>query len=491
MPGNKRMKSLESRKMKAIKFTKVNGEVDLSEVEDETLRICLQHFSSPESVRNVYSHFARFYDWIQRSGPEHLRGLSLSELVKYQAKKNLEATKSATNGAKLVDRRELLYSAIRFANSGEGWRMDYRIKLLNDVSAVFQRALEDAGGFPLADRSELKKLTNGVPKVAKKLDFNALRRIYAGSNTQYRAVFSVMVASGMGLSEVVQFSTQGVARLEEALENPIHRDPEIIKVVLDGRKLNRGEFFTYIGGYAVKNLRAWLAKREVLAKEYEKETGRRYPKTVFVSARGVPLTKTSIESYWTDVLERAGMKKVHLEEIKGETADERRSRGSKRRTGMNVHLIRSVFRTRWEMSGSNENVGEYFLGHTIDALGYNQIQSQTDFVIFEYLNALRWLDLDQPDPDESVKISQKMAAEHTQTITKLQEQMASMAQTIANLTMTQQTPVITGLSTEDITNIAASATPPTQAEAELFRKMMDMMKQAGLVAAMPREETKQ
>ncbi len=487
------MRNLEGRKtrlLKPIKFTKVNGEVDLSKVEDETLRICLQHYSSPESVRNVYGHFARFYDWVQASGPEHLRGLTLSQLVKYQAQKNLQATKSATNGARLVDRRELLYCAIRFANSGEGWRMDYRVKLLTDVCAIFQKALEDAGGFPTADKSELKKLTNGVAKVVKKLDFDALRRIYAASNTQYRAVFSVMVASGMGLSEVVQFSTQGVERLREALESPIHRDPDIIKVTLDGRKLNRAEFFTYVGGFALKNLRAWLINRDHLAREYERETGRPYPSTVFVSSHGVALSKTSIESYWNDVLERLGMKKAHLEPVPGETLEDKKSRGSRRRTGLNPHLIRSIYRTRWAVSGANENVGEYFMGHTIDALGYNQVQTQTDFVIFEYLTALRWLDLDQNDPDESVKMAQKLATEQTQTIHKLQENMASMAQTIAHLSVSGSA-VKTGLTNEDINNIAATATPPSPAERELFAKMMEMMKAAGYVAEKPKGEPEQ
>jgi len=344
-------------------------------------------------MRNVYEHFGYWYDWLQENGSPSLKGKTISQLIEYQHELNVKSAQSM----KIVNRREILGEIVRFVYSktnGDALRGRYAKKLLYDVTSVFSVALEENGGFPAVKKTDLNKI-KGQPNVRKTLSFDKVRRIIKSGSQVYRAAFSVMLASGCGESEVIQFSDNGIDELRRILRKPEHLEPDIIRIELKARKSNSDSYCTMIGGSALTELQAYLELRDEMEASHEGE----FPDSVFVNQWRKPLTVKNLREYWLDQLKAQGEYVTKHGE-------------NKSRSGLNLHLLRSVFRTRWEKSGASTVVAEGFMGHTVDALGYNRIMNDREWTLQQYLTAVRWLDVNQPDPDEAYREVQKIRAEY-------------------------------------------------------------------------------
>ncbi|GAH18485.1 unnamed protein product [marine sediment metagenome] len=61
--------------------------------------------------------------------------------------------------------------------------------------------------------------------------------------------------------------------------------------------------------------------------------------------------------------------------------------------GKNIHEIRDVFRSKWEISIAKPSVSEFMMGHQVDKMGYNKAHRDENWVIKEYRKALPLLQL--------------------------------------------------------------------------------------------------
>jgi len=229
-----------------------------------------------------------------------------------------------------------------------------------------------------------------------------------------------MLAGGMGPGEIVKWSNAGIDELKEVLAKPIPYDnSEIIEIYLGARKNNVEEdFFTYIGGSALDNLKSWLKHRDDIERRFNSQ-GKQLPHAIFINNQYKPLTRKAAQFYYTSQIHRL---KIKNKVEKGSTAT---------RYSINMNQIRTVFRSRTEKSDAKKAVLEYFMGHISDKLGYNQTHNDREYRISEYLKALSWVDIKKIDIERQSQESdaQKHELEEArEAIAELQLRMKELEQ---------------------------------------------------------------
>ena len=333
--------------------------------------------------------FSGFLDWIE-DGNSSLEldgypGSLPNRLLEFQKELN-------RNGERRKAILRSSYAYVKEVGNERLWRTGYRRKVLSTVRSFFVYHL-DENGFPKEKaRKIISVLKSTVKKPEKRLSLVELKQVAIKSTPMYRAVIKGMLASGMGVDEIIKFSNQGISTLKKALLNPVHDD--VIEIYLGPRKTNVDkEFYIYIGGGAYRELRNWLKVREKVERRFndpelkarrerEAQGVREFPDAVFVTNTFTPLSSSGFYTYFSRKMEQLGF--IEKEE----------NGRSGTRYNKNPHQIRSLFRTQWSKSRMNPDIAEYFLGHSVDSLDYNRCHDDRPYRIDEYLSALPYLDMD-------------------------------------------------------------------------------------------------
>lgn len=358
--------------------------------EDPTVAGWLRNSVQPSTAGVYLRNFGGWYQWLGEEGRPELRDLSPGDLIEKQR----QLSRAYYLGEILKpERKMILFEVVRYteergAPSSErpGWSTKYKRKIYSSVRSFFLYYLEKEE-VPDLDKGEKRRL-KGRKGTKKELDIETLRDIIDDCNPMYKAVFSCMLASGMGIGEILEWSDTGLDELREALENPIRWEGvEIVEIFLAARKLHIEEdFYVYIGGSALEFLKAWLKHREDMERRFNLE--RAFPNSIFVNNTYKPLKRSATQFYYTSKIHRLKIKR----KVEGGSVSTRYN--------LNMHQIRSIFRTRWQKSDTDGAVGEYFMGHVEDKNGYNQIHNDRDYRIGEYVKGLSWVDIKKIDVEQ-------------------------------------------------------------------------------------------
>ncbi len=261
------------------------------------------------------------------------------------------------------ERYKLLDEIQLWVNSHKGRQGTKRVKY-SQIRSFFSH-----------NRAELPRdpgfrIISDVPPVVGSLTPEEIKRILLTSNKLYRAVFISMFQAGLDGEMFVYWNENGWNELREQLikgSNPI-------KINLPGRKLNRNikPYYSYITTDAIKAIRDYLPDPLPLDRDF-----------IFINQAGTGISKQTLRSYFRRHLKKLGMIKQY-------------DTGNKQvqvRYGKNPHEMRDTFRTLWSKSPARYEVGEYFMGHTVDKLGYDKTSLDPDFYRREYVKASRFLNL--------------------------------------------------------------------------------------------------
>jgi len=208
--------------------------------------------------------------------------------------------------------------------------------------------------LPNIPRSEASRLfePNGKDK-RRSLELAPLmvedvRRLVLNSPQPYRAIFITLFQSAMGLAEFEVFNRYVWRRIVDRLDTP---GP--VRVDLYREKTSRTavkKYYTFIGEDAKNQIKDWLRIRpetscEALFVTYNKN-----------ERRWVPVRGRLIGNMITRISKRIGLIRPN----------------GLNRYRIHAHEFRDLFKSLCTLSGVNHVASEFFLGHSIDKLGYDK-----------------------------------------------------------------------------------------------------------------------
>jgi len=282
-------------------------------------------------TRQVYEHHIyHYFRWLKAKGfatarelLDNYRGLK-KENREYEhidlAKEYLLTGRLSTKSYKF---REQSWRAIRSFYEFNRCPLP-REKVDLTISEVDEKRLREKQGLEVMTLEDVKKLI-------------------APAKIRDKAMLLILLHSGMRIGEFVdQFNTEEVKSVLKQLREG--KCP--IKINLIASRHNRPQYFTFIGRDAIDALKDYLNWRR-------DETGREIKdgEPLFISQKRNPANRQVIE---------------------------RQIRVLKRQTGLTnreftPHTFRDIFKTECSHRGVKDIISEFFIGHTLDALGYNQL----------------------------------------------------------------------------------------------------------------------
>jgi len=289
---------------------------------------------SPRTARNYVYYFLHYLRWLKESGYwqsaqeiiEDCKKLSFDERYKH-LDVLFKYLKSLNTG---YNDRRIRFNAIR------NFYEYHRVPLPKPSNAEKSRYFRP---------TELdKKRTIDL----KPLEVEEVRKIILNALQPYKAIFMVIFQSAMGLSEFELFNTTSWKRVVRNLdeEGPVRID--LVREKTSRQGVSR--YYTYIGEDAKTPIKEWLkirpeTKTNALFVTYNKNKKEWVP----VSGRLI-----------SDMLRKVA-KKIGLITPNGLN-----------RYHIHMHEFRDLFKSLCTLNGVNQVASEFFLGHTIDKLGYDK-----------------------------------------------------------------------------------------------------------------------
>jgi len=181
----------------------------------------------------------------------------------------------------------------------------------------------------------------------KPLEVGEVRKVILNATQPYKAALMVVFQSGMSLNEFNQFNTIGweraVGRLDE--EGPIRIDLVREKT----SRFNVRKYYTFIGEDSKMLIKDWIKMKPAESN------------TLFIvfnknKRDWVPLTGRNLGNYLTKIAKKIGLIKPN----------------GMNRYHIHLHEFRDLFKSLCTLHGVNPVASEFFLGHTIDKLGYDK-----------------------------------------------------------------------------------------------------------------------
>lgn len=292
------------------------------------------------------------------------------------------------------------------------------------VSSKMQRVSTGRGLF-LANRAPLPKVwrhrfhSDKEPVICD-LSVDDFKKILSSCSLSFRAAFLVQFQSGSGIGELLYINTHHA----EQVWNEIMMGKRIIQLSMPGRKHNRNTrpYYTFIGADAIKALKNLFHSRG-----WKKDT------VLFRNQYRKPITAQNLHTYFRNHAIKLGIIKqftLPCPGCGGETVRQRKTVDKVRqilyvctscdgefkpsevgvssnvkggiRYKMKTHELRDLFRTEWHRAqtyaGVDADAGNFFMGHTIDALKYDKIMRDKSYGLEQYRKALPFLNILSEDP---------------------------------------------------------------------------------------------
>lgn len=327
---------------------KVGGSVSegWATVENWRSRVSFNHGYNGEK------RLRRFMAYLDQNEPK-FRGMSPDGLVDFQ--------RQVGNG----DRYVLLDALQRWVNSIPQLRAESKSGYYVSVKSFLEH-----NRAPLPSDKSFK-IRSDVEPVRSKLDVETVKRVILASKGKYQAIFMVMLQAGLDEEGFMHWNETG---LESTLKQLRDKPEGPLRIDLPGRKGSKNieTFYSFVGRDGCR-----------LLSNYLKQRGSQ-PGPIFRLSK--KSGKKALIKYWTRVLKRLG----YIEQVSSSKAN---------RYGYNLHRMRGVFRSRWRLSGVDVEIGEFYLGHAPDRLGYDKSPwLDPEWYEEKYSEVQSWLNILSEDP---------------------------------------------------------------------------------------------
>jgi Skp family chaperone for outer membrane proteins len=328
--------------------------------------------------RQYHILFRKFWSWVQQEGlfetPEEL-------LNDYERKE----------GKAKYFHVAMMKSFMRWLRDEADYSINSRSAALNAIRSFYAF---NHTPFPKITRQDRRKMFEPTEKeIQKQLESNPvklddLKSTLMEAEEPYRTILQIMFQSGMGLEEFQYFNRHGWSQIKNHLN-----DEGPMKIKLFRRKTSEGRvhtYYTFLGNEGKESIKRWLRIRESkfgLPKEDE-------PIFLTIQKRNGAINapaKITIQHNLIHAMKKAGVVPPN----------------AKGPYDLHVHELRDMFKSMCTLSGVNRVASEFFLGHTIDRLGYDKSPKyDEDFFKREYSKVEPKLNLWSQKPSEAVEIIQ-------------------------------------------------------------------------------------
>ncbi len=255
-------------------------------------------------------------------------------------------------------------------------------KVLSSVRSFFKA---NRAALPDDEHARAINQSEAPEDAPETLDLRIAKGAIDNSNEMYKAIFLAMIGGGMGIGEILKWSSMGVRSIKKGLINV--QGQELLKIEFRSRKMNNRPYFTLIGGDALKALKVWMSVRDGKKIKYENKRKAQYPPDIFVTkTHNAVKEDQTLRLYWLRVLHRTGC----IERKKGAPPSTR--------YGLNLHQMRDLFKGQWTIAnrGREDKLSEFLMGHRIDSYNYNRFyeaQAGQQLIYDAYLKTLPFLNI--------------------------------------------------------------------------------------------------
>jgi hypothetical protein len=224
------------------------------------------------------------------------------------------------------------------------------------IRSFYKHCKAELPRYPLnfKDKTAMKPVVSQQP-----ITLEEMRQLLANAKPREQAMFLIQLQSGMDRSTFAEyFNLYSWPQLVKQLgnEDPALWDLSKAPIQLDLiRVKTQVPYYSYLSTDALKVLQAWLNVRKTLTNK-PMQNG----EPIFISLQRTPVKKEQLSYLFNQLAISAG-----LESRKYGKASEIRYR-------FHEHEIRDTFRTACTVSGVAHPVAEFFIGHSIDKLGYDK-----------------------------------------------------------------------------------------------------------------------
>lgn len=308
--------------------------LDSLKVDEDCIGRWLEELNSRTAIDYGY-YFLRYRDWFRERGYWPSAQAMLAEYECLDAQKDryrhVDVLKEyiRSKGTGSSNRRNVWFSIRSFYAFH---RLPLPSLSRNEVSRLFEPSGRDK-----------RKAMELAP-----LQLDEIRRLILNSPQPYKAALMVLFQGAMGLAEFAQFNSASWRGVVEGLE-----EPGPLRVSLYREKTSRmsvSRYYTFVGDDGKRLVREWLDMRpkvdvDALFVVYNKN-----------ERSWVPLSGRLIGNMITKIAKRTGL-------VKPNGLD---------RYHIHAHEFRDLFKSLCTLNGVNTVASEFFLGHSIDKLGYDK-----------------------------------------------------------------------------------------------------------------------
>jgi integrase len=293
------------------------------------------HDLNPKTARNYAYYFLQFLEWCNNknlwtTAEEMLKNYkTLSTTQKYRHLDALiEHVKTKQTGTN--DRRNTWFAVRSFYAY-------HRLPLPKASSSELIRMFRPSA-------NDKKKAVETPP-----LMLDEVRRLILNVPHPYKAALMTLLQSGMGLAEYEEFNTEGWKKTVKSLNTA---DPA--RIDLYREKTSRTvvkKYYTWVGRDAKELLKEWLVMRP-------ENTGNNALFLVYNKNQRayVPLSGRVLSDRVRQTAKKTGLIKPN----------------DLRRYHVHAHEFRDLFKSLCTLRGVSPLASEFFLGHSIDKLGYDK-----------------------------------------------------------------------------------------------------------------------
>lgn len=361
----------------------------------------LENFA--KSTRERYKQVAfRYFSWLKENGnncnPEELINLQKVAIgdARYKQLDKIQEWIRSFPGSMRVGTKKMMYSCIR--------------------SFYAYRRAE-------LPRDKAFKIRSETAPVEGILTVESLKKVILSSNLMYQSVFMVMFQGGMGWQQFEHFNEKGWQQIKDHILNEEDHKPILIRLPArkHGGSYNRQPFYTFIGYDAQQLIRRYVKGQRGRIREGE---------ALFLNEKGKPLQRSDARKFFTRHAKACGLisdvtplcphckakTRRTRQKVNGKhkvlyvcecgysvSCDDSKLNEFKEsfkavRHGINLHEIRDVYRSTWEISSANPKLAEFCLGHDIDPNSYNKFFRNQAYCTTEFKKAQSYLNILSEDP---------------------------------------------------------------------------------------------